>query len=59
MTNESEMITWLDEHIAMTSDEREAQLLRDMRRCVWSALQRREAEMREIAALRLVKEEAA
>lgn len=48
MTNRTAMIEWLDKRIAVKSNEDEAQLLRDIRNCVFSEMQRKEAEQAEI-----------
>ncbi len=48
MTNTTAMIEWLDKRIAAESNEDDAQLLRDVRNCVFSEMQRKEAEWREI-----------
>jgi len=48
MTNTAAMIEWLDKRIGAEPNEAEAQLLRDIRNCVFSEMQRKEAERREI-----------
>lgn len=48
MSNTAAMIEWLDKRISVESNEVEAQLLRDIRNCVFSEMQRKEAERREI-----------